>query len=204
MSDAIAPSKRESTEDRRVAIAKAARALIAEKGMEGLRTRDIAERVGINIATLHYHVPHKEALVALVADSMKHQFRAQSLARPREHLPAAEQLEHEFYDFYEMLTGEPDVVCVIGELAERARRDPVVREAIAPMQQRWHDMVAEILRKGRDEGSFRPDIDPAAAASMIIGALVLFRRSGDLTNDNYQRLCAELRRAVRNPDSTKD
>lgn len=204
MSDAIAPSKRESTEDRRVAIAKAARALIAEKGMEGLRTRDIAERVGINIATLHYHVPNKEALVALVAESMRHQFRAQSLTRPREHLPAVEQLEHEFYDFYEMLTGEPDIVCVIGELSERARRDPVVREAIAPMQQRWHDMVSEILRKGRDEGSFRPDLDPTAAASMIIGALVLFRRSGDLSNDSYQRLCAELRRAVRNPDFIKD
>jgi AcrR family transcriptional regulator len=204
MSEVTYPTKRESTEERRVAIAKAARALIAEKGMEGLRTRDIAERVGINIATLHYHVPHKEALVALVAESMRHQFRAQSLARPREHLPAAEQLEHEFYDFYEMLTGEPDIVCVIGELSERARRDPVVREAIAPMQQRWHDMVSEILRKGRDEGSFRPDIDPTAAAAMIIGALVLFRRSGDLSNDSYQRLCAELRRAVRHPDFIKD
>jgi AcrR family transcriptional regulator len=204
MSEVTSPPKRESTEERRVAIAKAARALIAEKGMEGLRTRDIAERVGINIATLHYHVPNKEALVALVADSMKHQFRAQSIARPREHLPAVDQLDHEFYDFYEMLTGEPDIICVIGELSERARRDPVVRAAIAPMQSRWRDMVADILRKGRDEGSFRPDIDPAAAASMIIGALVLFRRSGDLTNDNYQRLCAELRRAVRNPNFSKD
>ena len=57
-----AAQKRESTEDRRAAIARAARELIVEKGVEGLRTRDIAERVGINIATLHYHVPSKEAL----------------------------------------------------------------------------------------------------------------------------------------------
>ena len=58
-------SRRESGDERRIAIARAARALIIGKGLEGLRTRDIAERVGINIATLHYHVPSKEALVAL-------------------------------------------------------------------------------------------------------------------------------------------
>jgi AcrR family transcriptional regulator len=46
-------TKRESGDDRRLAIAAAARAIIVEKGLEGLRTRDIAKRVGINIATLH-------------------------------------------------------------------------------------------------------------------------------------------------------
>src|SRR5690606_22021738 len=99
-----ASSRRESSEDRRAAIARAAGELIVEKGVEGLRTRAIAERVGINIATLHYHVPTKEALIGLVAETMKTEFRAQSLARPRAHLSAAERLEHEFYDFEEMYT----------------------------------------------------------------------------------------------------
>ena len=40
------------------------------KGVEGLRTRDIAERVGINFATLHYHVPSKEALIEFLADKV--------------------------------------------------------------------------------------------------------------------------------------
>ena len=68
------------------AIAAAARALIAERGFEGLRTRDIADRVGINIATLHYHVPTKEALIELVAQSMRDDFIAQSRAWRREGL----------------------------------------------------------------------------------------------------------------------
>ncbi|MBI4046729.1 MAG: TetR family transcriptional regulator, partial [Devosia nanyangense] len=54
MTDIQAAPRRESTEERRRAIAMAARQLIIEKGFEGLRTRDIADRVGINIATLHY------------------------------------------------------------------------------------------------------------------------------------------------------
>lgn len=43
---------RETTDDRRRAIASAARDLIAEQGFEGLRARDIAARVGINVAEL--------------------------------------------------------------------------------------------------------------------------------------------------------
>ena len=195
--------RRESTEDRRHAIALAARALIVGKGMEGLRTRDIAERVGINIATLHYHVPNKEALIGLVTDAMRVEFQAQSMVRPRAHLSPRERLEHEFYDFFEMSTERPDILVVLGELHERGRRDPVVRAAVVPMMRYWQGMVADILAAGRDDGSFRADLDPGPAATMIVGGMLTLCRSGDLSNDTYQRLCAEIRRAVANPDATQ-
>ncbi len=83
MHDAASPTRSHlPTDDRRAAIAIAARALIVEKGVEGLRTRDIAQRVGINVATLHYHVPSKEALIALVAEV------AAPGLRPTGHRPA--------------------------------------------------------------------------------------------------------------------
>src|SRR3712207_5020213 len=81
-----AAPKREAGSDRRMAIASAARSLVAEKGFEGLRSRDIAERVGLNIATLTYHVPTREALIALMARPMREEFVAQHFARPREGL----------------------------------------------------------------------------------------------------------------------
>ena len=198
------PSKRESTEDRRAAIARAARDLIVEKGVEGLRTRDIAERVGINIATLHYHVPTKEALIGLVAETMKNEFRVQSIVRPRAHLSAVERLEHEFYDFEEMYTEQPEIITVMGELIERSRRDPVVKAAMAPLQGHWHRMVADIFVDGLREGSFRPDLDPEAAATIFIGSLIAFCRSGDTSNDTFKRLGAELRRFVRMPELSED
>lgn len=40
--------------------------LFAEKGFEGIRTRDIAERASINISTLHFHWKCKEELYAAV------------------------------------------------------------------------------------------------------------------------------------------
>src|SRR3954463_6658983 len=101
--------KRAPNDDRRAAIAKAARELIVEKGVEGLRTRDIADRVGINIATLHYHVPSKEGLIELVAESLKRDFMQQTIDRPRAHLPAGQRMELEFVDFREIALDKPEV-----------------------------------------------------------------------------------------------
>ena len=204
MSLTTSATKRESTDGRRRAIASAARGLIAEKGVEGLRTRDIAARVGINVATLHYHVPTKEALIGLVADAMRDDFRAQSLARPRAHLSPLERLEHEFFDFSEMFYEQRDTLAVLSELMERARRDAVIHTAIQPILIRWHELVGDILRDGVADGTFRSDLDPEAAASMVIGAFTGFSRGPDTAPPYFERLCAELRRAVRNQVPTRN
>jgi AcrR family transcriptional regulator len=52
-----------STKER---ILQVAEELFAEKGFEGTRTRDIAEQVGINISTLHFHWKSKEELYTAV------------------------------------------------------------------------------------------------------------------------------------------
>src|SRR6187455_1959967 len=117
---------REQSDIRRPAIAAAARALIAERGFEGLRTRDIAERVGINVATLHYHVPTKEALIELVAQSMRDDFIAQSKAWRRDGLNPLQELQHEIADFRHTMKHNPELFAVLAEMIERARRDPKI------------------------------------------------------------------------------
>lgn len=197
MTAAPEPTRRD-TDHRRIEIAAAARALIAERGFEGLRTRDIAERVGINIATLHYHVPSKEALVELVAQSLRDEFTAQYLRQSREGLSALEVLRLEFADFRETLAGR-EAFIVMAELSERARRDPRIAEIMRPMQAFWHGQIADILARGRADGSFRPDLDPIAGASMVIGGMIASQRLPDDSLAGFDRVAAELERAVRNP-----
>jgi len=194
--------RRVPSDDRRAAIAKAARELIVEKGVEGLRTRDIAERVGINVATLHYHVPSKEALIELVAESLAEQFHNQHVMRPREHLGALERLAIEFVDFREFVFERPEVMLVFSELMERARRDERIGAAIFPLKHRWRETLVELLRDGVTDGAFRPDIDPDAAASMIMSSMIGFCRSRIKDVDSYERLAAELQRAIRNPNGS--
>ncbi|RYE54997.1 MAG: TetR/AcrR family transcriptional regulator, partial [Hyphomicrobiales bacterium] len=156
--------KRESGYERRAAVALAARAIIIEKGLEGLRTRDIAERVGINIATLHYHVPTKEALVALVAESLRDDFKAQALRHPKAGLNGADQLRQEFNEFRETVDELPELIGVLSELVDRARRDKSIADIILPMQAYWTEQFAKIFRVGMEDGSFRKNIDAGSAA----------------------------------------
>ena len=73
----------------------AAYRLIAERGLEELRTRDIAAEVGINIATLHYYFRTKEQLIAAVVEHMALLFR--TLRAPlAEGASPLEELRHLF------------------------------------------------------------------------------------------------------------
>src|SRR5579864_1001054 len=67
---------RGSQEKRREELVLAAYRLIAEHGFEGLRTRDVADAVRVNIATLHYYFPTKEALIRGVVDYTMQRFRS--------------------------------------------------------------------------------------------------------------------------------
>ena len=67
---------RKVPEQRRQDLVLAAFELLAEKGFEGLRTRDVAARAGVNIATLHYYFPTKEALIGGVVEHVMTRFRS--------------------------------------------------------------------------------------------------------------------------------
>jgi AcrR family transcriptional regulator len=61
-------------DERRESLVRAAFTCLAAYGFEGLRTRSAADRAGVNIATLHYYFPTKEALIGGVADYLASQF----------------------------------------------------------------------------------------------------------------------------------
>src|SRR5919204_449135 len=66
----------EPKSDRRRALIAAAYARIANEGFEGLRTREVAADVGVNIATLHYYFPTKDALIRAVVGHAMQRFMA--------------------------------------------------------------------------------------------------------------------------------
>ncbi|MBJ3786903.1 TetR/AcrR family transcriptional regulator [Devosia sediminis] len=193
--------KRETGEGRRAAIGKAARQLIVEKGLEGLRTRDIAALVGINIATLHYHVPSKEALIGLVAESIRDDFKVQAARHPRDGKTGLELLRLEFADFAETMEEAPDLIVVMAELTERARRDKAISAIMAPMGDFWRRQIAEILALGAEDGSFRTDLDPKAGALLITGALSEYARTSGKFGP-APALFAEIERAFRRSSTT--
>jgi AcrR family transcriptional regulator len=158
-------------EERRRQLISVASRLIADKGIEALRTRDIAAAAKINIATLHYHFPTKEALVQAVGADLIDQFRS---ARESKHLPvesARQQLRLEMQDVRTRLVSAQEQLAVLTELAILARRDPAVANILKRMDRGWHRQLSEILQRGKNSGEFRRDLNVGPAASAIMTQL---------------------------------
>lgn len=193
------PSDSPIADRRRNEIANAAIDIIAAQGFEGLRTRDVAAKVGINIATLHYHVPSKEALAELVAERMRLYFMGQSVRRPRDGRPPLERLRAEFADMRETFFERPAYIEVLAELMRRAIRDERIDAIIRPMLTHWSETYASILSDGKSDGSFRADLDATAQSLIITGAFIGLRRQPDMTEDQFDALKAEIERSILSP-----
>src|SRR3954453_4550536 len=105
--------------ERRRALIAAAYRQIASEGVEGLRTRDVAADVGVNIATLHYYFPTKEALIRAVIGYAMQRFNA---TMPRGGSPV-EQLRGHLRALSTLLKEDQQLWAVMGELVLRAPRD---------------------------------------------------------------------------------
>src|SRR5439155_26522137 len=105
--------------DRRRALVFAAYRRIATDGFEGLRTRDVANDVGVNIATLHYYFPTKEALIRSVIGYAMQRFVA---TMPGEGSPL-DQLRGHLRALATLLKHDQQPSAVMGELALRAPPD---------------------------------------------------------------------------------
>jgi TetR/AcrR family transcriptional regulator, regulator of cefoperazone and chloramphenicol sensitivity len=159
-------------DERRDDLVRAAFACLAADGFEGLRTRSVADRAGVNIATLHYYFPTKEALIGGVAAFIASRFiTLHAPKKPSTGSPALDRLQQEFADAHFYRAKYPDLAAVLCELQLRARRDPAIRKIIAPLFGHWRKGVEEWMKGGVAEGVFRRDLDPAGGAAFFVAAM---------------------------------
>jgi TetR/AcrR family transcriptional regulator, regulator of cefoperazone and chloramphenicol sensitivity len=159
-------------DERRDSLVRAAFACLAADGFEGLRTRSVADRAGVNIATLHYYFPTKEALIGGVADYLATQFitlHAPPVASTGK--PALDRLHQEFADAHFYSSERPELTAVLFELQQRGRRDPAIRRIVEPLFGHWQYGIERFLTAGIEGGVFRSDLDPAAGAALFVAAM---------------------------------
>jgi AcrR family transcriptional regulator len=157
-----------SREDRRHALVLAAFNQIAERGFEGLRTREVAAEVGLNIATLHYYFPTKEALIRGVVEHAMDRFR--STLAP--HGSPADQLGNHLRAVRKLLRDEPQLGTVMGELALRSARDPAMAEIVRETNNAWRRTLRGLLRRAVREGHLKPELDSDDVASLVVATLM--------------------------------
>jgi AcrR family transcriptional regulator len=167
MRSTAAASRRGHGEARRRALVAAAFGQIAERGFEGLRTREVAAEAGVNIATLHYYFPTKEALIrGAVAHAME---RFRSTLAP--HGSPDDQLANHLKAVRTLLRTEPEIAAVMGELALRSARDASLARIMRQSNDGWHRTLRALLHRAARAGNLAPSLDSDEAAALIVATL---------------------------------
>jgi len=187
-------------EPRKDALVAAAYTVLATRGFEGLRTREVAAMVGVNIATLHYYFPHKEDLIRGVVAYAMGRFRG-TLGGAGS---AEDQLRAHFRGLRRLSRDEPELFAVMAELAIRGVRDTSLRRIVGGTDDAWRAMLRTLLRRAQDEGALRADLDPQGMAAVIVATLKGTFMLPASEPDNVERTFRQLEmlvglRAVRSP-----
>src|SRR3989441_8230520 len=148
-------SEAAAKEDRQHELVLAAFNQIAARGFEGLRTREVAAEVGLNVATLHYYFPTKEALIRGVVEEAMRRFR--STLEP--HGSPTDQLRTHLRAVRQLLRTDPRLRAVMGELALRSARDQSIARIMRGTNDAWYKTLRGPLRRASKAGHPRPDLD---------------------------------------------
>lgn len=163
---------------------------IAERGFEGLRTREVAAGVGLNIATLHYYFPTKEALIrGVVAHAMS---RFRSTLAP--HGSPGDQLRNHLGAVRKLLRDEPEVGAVMGELALRSARDPSLARIMGEAYQAWHQTLRGLLKRAAREGNLARELDNDDVVALIMATLTSMTLPSTASADRTDRAFRQLER----------
>ena len=185
-----APRPGAVSEKRRQELVLAAYREIAERGFEGLRTREVAGSVGVNIATLHYYFPTKESLIRAVLNHAMERFRTTLTVQAS----PTDQMRNYLRAVRKLLLEEPELGAVMAELALRSVRDESINSIMDEMYDVWHATMRGLLRRAVREGKVRPELDTDGVAALIIATLTSMTlpvmsdpRRGDLALRQLER-----------------
>lgn len=184
-------------DSRRAELVRIAYQLIADNGLEGFRTRQVADAAGIDTGTLHYHYPSKHALIEAVLDHLVNDLgtnRAAGTIPAR--ADALELLRSEVEDLVCRVNQSPEQFRVLIDMRVHATRDPAIANILAKRDSEFQDYLAGLLSRGIEEEVVRPDLDLPLAASLLRIELYGLSLTALQTPDRIDEIAAEFCRQL--------
>jgi AcrR family transcriptional regulator len=149
------------------AILEAAGKMLAEHGYEATSLDSVALEAGVTKATLYYHFESKEAIYAGVLT----RYLNESLMRVQDAIAAGGSSTDVFLRVLDsMLDDTMATTKRYIHYQEIVRTDEDTHERIRNAQRRYEDAVADIIRRGQEDGEIMPG-DPKARAFLTIGTI---------------------------------
>jgi AcrR family transcriptional regulator len=152
---------------RQTQIIEAARACIAEEGVEKLTLRKVAERAQIGHATIAYYFKSRRELIDAALLEMSSEFLVGLQRRRRVNgTRGLEELLRAFLD-----AGNPVARFVI-QMIDAGLHDADLRRSHDEFVKYGRDSIRQSIQIGIEQGELRPDLDASVAASLFHGVLV--------------------------------
>jgi TetR/AcrR family transcriptional regulator len=158
-------------------ILEAAASVFSEVGFAGARVDEIADRAGVNKATIYYHIGDKETLYAEVINNVIGN-TAETIARViKDVQDPEEKLRIYMRTVARNIDNNPQVAPILmREVASGGKHLP---EIVARDIFRIVTMLREILKEGEEKGLFVETI-PFLIHIMVVGAIITYKTSAPI------------------------
>ena len=154
-------------EEKRRLILDAAVRVFARKGYHTSRVGDIAEEAGVAHGLLYHYFSSKDEVLETIFRENWGVLVERLNAVEETDEPASDQLRHVAAIVLRTWRHQPDVVRV---LVREIARSPEVQERIGELVKPI-EAIRRIIERGKENGEFRADLDPALAAVVFYGGI---------------------------------
>lgn len=151
----------------RLSLIGAAGRVVSEKGLGGVRIRDIAAEAGVSPAAVLYHYPETDDLMLDVHRAAVDEYVEARRAEQQQSFDPRHRLVSAVIAGVPPYT-DPRIIKQLYEMHGLARRSPEHAELMSSLWQREHAQYVQVIEDGISRGYFAPTRKPAEVARMLL------------------------------------
>ena len=159
------------SEEKRLAILKAAFAVVTEHGYSDTKVDEVAHRAGVAKGTVYLYFKDKPAIYIGLVDWLLEQGLAMTAEVTARSISPRRKLEELFSTWASGVLSNPGVMALLS--MENVNQTNTLmkrfKKHVLPHMMEMQDAIAGIVKQGIEQGEFRP-VDPRSAAVMYMSA----------------------------------
>ncbi len=161
-------AKKLHTEVRQGQFAEAALGLVALYGLKGLSVARVAHRVGLVPSAVYRHFASKDELLDAIIDLIRDRL-AQNVKKVSEECKDSLECLQRLLMLHAQLIRENQGILRIVFSEEIFSDNPRRKAAIHEIVKGYLKGVADMIRRGQNEGQIRRDLDPSTGSLLFLG-----------------------------------
>lgn len=138
-----------------------------QRGYDGTSMEHLSMRLGISKSSIYHHVTGKEELLRLAIDRALDALFAATEEPDTISGPAIDRLENLVRRSIHVLVDELPYVTLL----LRIRGNTTVERRALARRRDFDHLIGQLVQDACDEGSIRPEVDPALTARLIFGTV---------------------------------